>query len=1515
MRRQQWEEGEILDVPQLYSITSAAWKPDGSRLVLGNMCGGVDMFDACIKRYRYKGEFEFTFVSPSQVIVKRIQSGTRIVLKSLFEEEILKVNVARDQFLVGHTPKTLLLGDLESCKLSEIPWNGSGEEKFFFDNPRVCMVFNAGEISLIEYGINDIIGSFRTEHVSTHLISARISDISPFLQKEAMKDPNLQVMSHDKKVAFLIDSHTINILDLMSSFPIAKINHDAKIDWLELNVRATKLLFRDKQRHLHLFDIKTQTRTTLLTYCSYVQWVPDSDVVVAQNRGDLCVWYSIDAPDRVTIVPIKGEVQDITRASNCTTVVVDEGPGTVNYDLDEGLIEFGNSMEEKNYEHAADILEQLSLTPETEAMWKNLSELVLHDNKFHIAERCYAALGDVSKANYLRKIVKEIRDIVANEEEQGLVDPLDHWRVRSKVSMLNKDFRSAEQAFLEQGKVTEAMNMYKEVHKFDESIGLAIAKGVPNANEMKNKYMQWLIDSRQEDKAARMYEKEGQYSKAIQLYLSGGFPALAANVIVKGDASVLPTIQDKLLEQISNELSKNQLYEKAGEFYEKRKLNEKAIESYRRGNAYRYAVELSRNVMPDLVIKLEEEWGDWLVSQKQIESAVVHFIEANQYVKAIEAALTSRQWAKAIQILDGVEPATSKKYYARVARHYEDIQNYSQAKKFYIKGGKYMDAIEMFEKIGSWDQVYEIAESYLSEAEISQLYTTQAGHLENKTKFKEAEKLYIKANEPDLAINMYSKNHLFDDMIRLVSLYRNTHLKDAHIQIAQQLEKEGHFKQAEYHFLQVDDWKNAVDMYRNGDKWNDAIRVAQKYGGPGPYKKVAWEWASYIKGEAGAKLLYKLGFVEEAIEYCINRELWDKAMEMARSSNKVNVSSIHLKYAMFLEDQAHFKEAEEEYIQGKSPKEAVEMYLHQNDWANAMRVADSFDSTMINRVLECQAESAWNNGQHDEAERLFTQASRQDRIIQKYMEARKFEDAKRVASTYSNDDVKRKINTEWAESIEHDGDGDPCAPARMFQQSGEFSKAIDTYLNFDWRTHLQNRTTTAEYCEAAWMDAFKIATNHLQARLSEVVHKVTTRLLEINKVQKAVEVFLSIGMYKEACEELIKNGLWGEAISAARQSNQQDLINHVQSRHKKFLTNSHNPDEQIQGGNIVGAIDAFAQRKEWDECLRLAKDSNRSDQVNKYTAIYITQLHRENRHREALEVLENYGPSVDPQLPPVYKGIIRNILWTQPTPQESLRCRSVLNAILAAYRKVNMAETNLVHLSRFQEACHLIVMRDELAAAKNVPAINTLHAKCNIALLRYCNILPPDAAFYEAGMACREQGIGNKDQQWETMSFSFLNRYLDVIDAMEQLKQDGAEEDIRNRITLGKAELVNTEFQYTDIPFKVPVPVQQYLDSKKNDEVTNIVLYEGVNNNIQGELQTRKCDKCFENIYVANMVCPNEKCNHQYKQCCVTGYPVTADEKVECTKCHAPSNRNDWNHYISKFKNCPVCGDLQLTIL
>lgn len=70
----------------------------------------------------------------------------------------------------------------------------------------------------------------------------------------------------------------------------------------------------------------------------------------------MAVWYNMDAPERVTLVPIKGDVLDILRDDGKTEVVVQEGHHQVTYELDEGLIEFGTAIDDGDFERAVAFL-------------------------------------------------------------------------------------------------------------------------------------------------------------------------------------------------------------------------------------------------------------------------------------------------------------------------------------------------------------------------------------------------------------------------------------------------------------------------------------------------------------------------------------------------------------------------------------------------------------------------------------------------------------------------------------------------------------------------------------------------------------------------------------------------------------------------------------------------------------------------------------------------------------------------------------------------------------------------------------------------------------------------------------------------------------------------------------------------------------------------------------------------------------------------------------------------------
>ena len=117
----------------------------------------------------------------------------------------------------------------------QVAWQSGGNEKFYFENEnvsspkgslsaahclsfslhisltpslppppphQVCMIFNAGELSLVEYAVNDLLTSVRTEYMSPHLISVRINE-------RRRKDG-----AQCKMLAYLVDLHTVCISEL-----------------------------------------------------------------------------------------------------------------------------------------------------------------------------------------------------------------------------------------------------------------------------------------------------------------------------------------------------------------------------------------------------------------------------------------------------------------------------------------------------------------------------------------------------------------------------------------------------------------------------------------------------------------------------------------------------------------------------------------------------------------------------------------------------------------------------------------------------------------------------------------------------------------------------------------------------------------------------------------------------------------------------------------------------------------------------------------------------------------------------------------------------------------------------------------------------------------------------------------------------------------------------------------------------------------------------------------------------
>lgn len=1460
-KRPEWVEKMVKNIDNLYSVTALTWKPDGSKVVLGSLCGSVDVFEICLRKARYKGKFEFTYVSISQVIVKELASNLKVAIKSDFGLEINKINIYQDRYVVAHTTDTLLLGDLETSRLSEIQWRGSGKEKYDFSSLGVCMIFNAGELNLVEYGTNEILGTCRTEQMSPHLISARLN----YSRVKSEEDYNLAI----KVIAFLLDPHTICVQDLKSGNSQALINHDARVDFLELNPSGTKLLYRDKRRQLMLYNIKTQTKSTLLQFCSYVQWVPNSDVVVAQSRNNLNVWYNIDDPDKVTVYNIKGEVEEIERNKNGTEVIVNEGMSTVSYALDEPLIEFGFALESRNLARAVQILEPLQNTPEIEANWKALAEVALEEQNLRVAEQCYAALGDVGKARYLHKINKLADKHKTETGQEGIHSYL----VQARLAALDKQFHRAEAILLDQNDVEEAMEMFQELHRWDEIINIAEKRKHPKLHDLKANYFNWLLQTNQEERAAEVKARDGDYAGAISLFLKGKLPARAAALVSKYNIN-----NQDIMEKIAAALQSAEMHEKAGEFFEKLEMPDKALESYVKGNAYRKAVDLARRNYPTYIGKLEEKWGDFLVSQKQMDASINHFIEANAYQKAIEAAINARQWSKAVQLLGSQSSDVARPYFKQIAKHYADVRQLEQAEKFYLKAGAVNDVFEMLTTNNKWEQAYKFACKNMPDTEVTLLYTKQAQKLEAEGQYKEAEKMYLTVNEADMAIHMYKKAGQFDNMIKLVAKYRKELLKDTHIYLGQQFEAENKIKEAEHHYVEAGAWKIAVDLYRKKNMWDEALRLAKAYGGPKEIAEVARKWAETQAGKGGgSELLLRQGLVEAALEFEVEQRNYDAAFRLAEAHCRHRLNDVHLSFALFLEDENRCKEAEEEFIKAGRAQEAVNMYEHQNDYYSALRVARQYEPSMVPEILSAQAKYHIDRGEFQKAEQCWLAAKLPDKAVEMYANARMRNDAIRVAKDHAPHLLNRVMNSVGEAS----GAEEMKQAARLWEQNRDYVKAINAYLSIT-----QDVTSDLDLLEEVWERAVQLAMTYDKERCQQIIMAVSQRLKSIQRYDAAADMYAGIGQYEEAVKCYIEGKDFDKAremVTSIRNTEiESKLRNLVENEYKNYLKQQNNHDNMLRVDPSMG-VNMIIQGGDWEQALEKAKRAGPSI-LNEVLIKYTTRMTEEGHFGQALKAFNVYGSPAEPAFLTIYKTLCVEVL-AECEDEEVYDLRVVLKNLLE-----NMYDKGSAITKEFERYFRIVQLQYLKSICKNKNQ-HGLYTKICVALLRYTNEVRVDKAFYDAGIACQEEG-------WLNMAFIFLNRYLDIADAIQDPDTGAA--------ALGD----NTDFEGTDIPvYNIPLPDSNFTDNDTRDKLRDWVLQTSMDHRVEQKLSTRHCDSCGVDIYIANLQC--QSCEFSWEPCLVTGFPVMRGSEVSCSNCDRPANKNEWNSYLLSNSSCPWCSSIQ----
>jgi len=365
------------------------------------------------------------------------------------------------------------------------------------------------------------------------------------------------------------------------------------------------------------------------------------------------------------------------------------------------------------------------------------------------------------------------------------------------------------------------------------------------------------------------------------------------------------------------------------------------------------------------------------------------------------------------------------------------------------------------------------------------------------------------------------------------------------------------------------------------------------------------------------------------------------------------------------------------------------------------------------------------------------------------------------------------------------------------------------------------RTKNHDTLEEVWENAVKLAMNHVPDRIHDVVNTVSQRLIDIKRYAQAAELFEGIDKHTDAINVYIAGGMWEQARELAKLAGPK-MEREVNEAYKRQMTDTGAADELVHSGNVAEGIEAYAQKGEWDKCLEVAQQQG-SHMLVKYATLHGAALIQQGAFPAAAAVFAKYGTA--PQNVGMYRRLSKEILSADDDGDAKggalMQLRMMLHKVVVGLRQggeeaATQEFERLLWIVQLTAAKALALARNATDAARKV----------SVALLRYIRETPADKAFYEAGMACKNGSDLN-------MAFVFLNRFLDISEAVEEHDSSST-------------TLDNSDFADTEIPFDFPLPDKQFLSDGEREKVRDFVLELSMNDKVQQSLDHALLDAIFK---------------------------------------------------------------------
>jgi intraflagellar transport protein 172 len=291
-----------------------------------------------------------------------------------------------------------------------------------------------------------------------------------------------------------------------------------------------------------------------------------------------------------------------------------------------------------------------------------------------------------------------------------------------------------------------------------------------------------------------------------------------------------------------------------------------------------------------------------------------------------------------------------------------------------------------------------------------------------------------------------------------------------------------------------------------------------------------------------------------------------------------------LKYALYLEDDEKFLEAEEEFIKANKPKEAIDMYVHEQDWPNALRVAENFDPVSVSDVYIAHARVLSDKGHLKQAEELYISAARPELALAMYQEAELWQDALKLAQLHLPHrvaEVTMSFQSNQAKSGKGGNKKDFLTTARAFEQNKQWAQAIDAYL-----AARKDVIDSVSDLEDLWDRAIELARNYVPNRYVEVALDVSRRLIALGREETAADILFEINRQDEALSVCINAKKFDKAKALAQGN--PVYKKRVDEALQGFLVQEESTGQLVELGRADKALEVLAKKGDWGRLWEVA---------------------------------------------------------------------------------------------------------------------------------------------------------------------------------------------------------------------------------------------------------------------------------------------------------------------------------------